>query len=260
MKRLCSVVVGIVLLSMLTSCVFVTRGIEEDRLAHLHPEIETGGPCIDGETADFGNTITTPTESSALAVATTTTYQETSSPVSDDVFVRVKEYIPDLVIDLKYATTENFTGQVIYRSDEAWLRYGTVKKMILVQQELSEQGLGLKLWDGFRPTTAQIKLWQICPDPTYVSDPNNGFSNHSRGNTVDITLVDIDGQELIMPTGFDDFSVMSDRDYSDCSQEAADNARYLEQVMQRNGFKGYYGEWWHYTDTDTYDVEFDFAP
>ncbi len=260
MKRLCSAVVGIVLLSMLTSCVFVTRGIEEDRLPHLHLEIETSGPCIDGETVAVGNTIAMPTESSALTVATTTTYQETSPPVSDDVFVRVKEYIPDLVVDLKYATIENFTGQVIYSSGEAWLRYGTVKKLKLVQEELAQQGLGLKLWDGFRPPSAQFKLWEICPDATYVSDPNKGFSSHSRGNTVDITVVDSRGAELVMPTGFDDFTTLADRDYSDCPSDAAQNARMLEELMKKYGFKGYYGEWWHYTDTDSYEVEQDFVP
>lgn len=181
-------------------------------------------------------------------------------PQSDDVFVRVADYIPGLAIDLKYAGTENFTGKVIYESQEAWLRYGTVKKLILVQQELNEMGYGLKLWDGFRPPSAQYKLWEICPDPTYVSNPNNGFSNHSRGNTVDITLVNESGNEIEMPTGFDDFTTKADRDYSDCTAAAAENARMLETIMVKHGFKGYYGEWWHYTDCDSYEVEHEFVP
>jgi D-alanyl-D-alanine dipeptidase len=129
-----------------------------------------------------------------------------------------------------------------------------------VQAELNTLGYGLKLWDGFRPPSAQFKLWEICPDPTYVSNPNNGFSNHSKGNTVDITLVDTRSNELEMPTGFDDFSTMADRNYSDCTSVAAANASLLEEIMEKHGFKGYYGEWWHYTDIDNYDVEREFVP
>jgi D-alanyl-D-alanine dipeptidase len=63
-----------------------------------------------------------------------------------------------------------------------------------------------------------------------------------------------------MPTAFDDFSAMADRDYSDCSSEAANHAMLLESIMEKYGFRGYYGEWWHYTDVDSYDVEQEFIP
>ena len=179
---------------------------------------------------------------------------------ADGDFVKVTDYIPDLVVDLRYATENNFTQQVIYDFNEVWLRCGTVKKLMALQAELREKGLGLKLWDGFRPPAAQFTLWEICPDPTYVSDPSKGFSSHSRGNTVDLTLVRSDGTELTMPTGFDDFSKLADRDYSDCTEEAADNALYLENLMIQHGFKPYSGEWWHFTDTQGYDVEEDFQP
>lgn len=182
------------------------------------------------------------------------TVTETVAEPNDEDFVLVRDYIPDIVIDLKYATTDNFTGQVIYESDEAYLRYGTVKKLILVQEELKQKGLSLKLWDGYRPPAAQWKLWDICPDANYVSNPNNGFSSHSRGNTVDVTLVDESGSELEMPTGFDDFTRLADRDYSDCSDEQRNNALLLEELMIRHGFKPYAKEWWHYSDTVKYEV------
>ena len=178
----------------------------------------------------------------------------------DGDFVKVQTYIPDMVVDLRYATDRNFTGQRIYDFEDVWLRYGTVKKLMLVQEELREQGLGLKIWDGFRPPSAQFKLWDVCPDPTYVSDPNNGFSSHSRGNTVDVALVDANGVELVMPTGFDDFSKLADRDYSDCGDEAAANALLLEEVMKKYGFRPYSGEWWHFTDTEDYPVEQEMEP
>lgn len=190
----------------------------------------------------------------------TTAPTETLPEPKDEDFVRIRDYIPDLVVDLKYATEDNFTGVVIYDFTEPWLRYGTVKKLMAVQETLKKQGLGLKLWDGFRPTSAQEKLWNICPDPTYVSKPGTGSQSHCRGIAVDVTLVDSGGSELVMPTDFDDFSDLADRDYADCSAEAARNASVLEEVMEQNGFKPYFGEWWHYSDTVSYDIANDFEP
>lgn len=178
----------------------------------------------------------------------------------DGEFARILDYLPGIYQELPYAGEDNFTDQVIYAFPDAYLRYGTIKKLIRAQQLLAEQGYSLKIWDGFRPTAAQWKLWEICPDPAYVSDPNRGFSSHSRGGTVDITLVRSDGTPLEMPTGFDDFSALADRDYSDCSPAAAENARLLETVMEACGFSGYAKEWWHFTDTDSYDVAENFCP
>jgi len=203
----------------------------------------------------FRETAPTPTPPTEETIAPTT-----PEPPGDDSFVKVSDYIPDAVIDLRYASASNFTGKRIYEFDSLYLRYGTVKKLITVQEHLRGDGYRLKFWDGFRPPAAQFRLWEICPDATYVSNPNTGFSSHSRGNTVDITLVTTDGNEIPMPTGFDDFSSLADRDYSDCDETAAANAQYLETIMSLYGFRGYYGEWWHYTDTDTYPVEEVFLP
>lgn len=193
--------------------------------------------------------------------------QEPETPVApaeeaplDTDFVRVRDYIPEIAVDLRYATAENFTGQVIYDFSDAWLRYGTVKKLAAAQAALAEQGYGLKIWDAFRPPAAQFVMWEICPDATYVANPNKEFSSHSRGNTVDLTLVDADGAEVVMPTGFDDFSPKADRDYSDVDAETAANALILERAMTDAGFKPYSGEWWHFSDTDAYDVDEAFMP
>ena len=178
----------------------------------------------------------------------------------DSAFVAVKDYIPDVGVELKYATDDNFTGRAIYDFDTCYLRYGTVKKLMAVEAELEELGLGLKIWDGFRPVSAQFALWEVCPDPKYVANPETGYSSHSRGNTVDLTLVDSSGREVEMPTGFDDFSALADRDYSDCGAEAAENARFLQSLMEGQGFSGYAGEWWHFSDTKQYAVETVFDP
>ena len=190
---------------------------------------------------------------------------ETEPPIiqpepADEDFVNVKRYIPDAVIHLAYATEENFMGRKIYDFETCWLRYGTVKKLMAVREQLREQGMTLLIWDGFRPTAAQWKLWEVCPDSTFVANPNKGFSTHSRGNTVDITLVYEDGREVVMPTEFDAFSAMADRDYRDCDPEAAANAAFLEELMEAAGFKPYAKEWWHFQDTQTYPVEEVFRP
>lgn len=175
-------------------------------------------------------------------------------------FVAVSDYIPSVSTELKYASSENFTSQVIYGFQDAFLRYGTVKKLQAVSDALAGQGFRLKIWDAFRPVSAQFMLWQAFPDDNYVANPKTGHSNHSRGNAVDLTLTDLQGNELPMPSDFDDFSPLADRDYSDCPESAAHNALLLQQVMERHGFAGYDKEWWHYADRDSYPVEEHFDP
>ena len=219
---------------------------------------EVGETAFPTETENVETVSVTETEETVPVV-------ETAAPAvmaipADKDLVKVTDYIPGVYQELKYATQENFTGQVIYGFQDAYLRYGTVKKLAGVCRDLAEMGLYLKIWDGFRPVSAQFTLWEVCPDPTYVADPNVGYSSHSRGNTLDVTLVDENGVELEMPTGFDDFSARADRDYADCTAEAANHAEILEILMEKHGFTGYAGEWWHYSDTMSYPVEREFEP
>lgn len=188
--------------------------------------------------------------------------QPTTPPEpSDEDFVRIIDYIPIARVELAYATEHNFTGSRIYDFTDGYLRYGTVKKLRAVNAELERQGVGLIIWDGFRPVAAQARLWEICPDPTFVSHPVTGKRTHCRGNTVDISVYDLaTGEPLPVPTVFDDFSDKADRDYSDCSADAAANARLLEQTMEKYGFNPYFAEWWHYSDTQDYPVEETFNP
>jgi D-alanyl-D-alanine dipeptidase len=184
-----------------------------------------------------------------------------SAGVADADFVRGSDYIPELHIDLKYAGSDNFTGETGYDFTEAYLRYGTVRKLQRVAAELAEQDYGLLLWDAFRPVGAQYRLWEAYPDPVYVADPYAGFSSHSLGNTVDVTLVRLGaGGPLPMPTEFDDFSPAADRDYSSAEAEAAANALLLEETMLRHGFLPNPVEWWHYSDADAYPAEERFSP
>lgn len=178
----------------------------------------------------------------------------------DDEYVLVNKYIPDIYVELMYATDNNFTGVRIYDFTDAYLRYGTVKKLANVQKELKEQGYSLKIWDAYRPFEAQQKLWEVYPDPNYVANPANGMKKHNLGGTVDITMVAADGTVISMPTEFDDFSLKADRNYSDIdNEEAVKNVMILQNAMENNGFTGYQGEWWDYSDTVVYEAV-DFEP
>ena len=184
----------------------------------------------------------------------------TEKEPEDDEYVLVNKYIPDIYVELMYATENNFTGVRIYDFTDAYLRYGTVKKLANVQKELKEQGYSLKIWDAYRPFEAQQKLWEVYPDPNYVANPANGMKKHNLGGTVDITMVAADGSVISMPTEFDDFSLKADRDYSDIEdEEAVKNVMILQNAMENNGFTGYQGEWWDYSDTVEYEAV-DFEP
>lgn len=219
------------------------------RTAPTFPEQLPQVPAITEPTAPV-------TQTPTVSPTTLTTLPE---PEPEEM-VRVLDYIPGIIQELRYAGEQNFTGTVIYDFTDVYLRYGTVKKLKLVQEELESLQMGLKIWDGFRPVSAQFRLWEVCPNPTYVANPKTGYSSHSRGNTVDLTLVDALGNELELPTDFDDFSSRADRDYSDCTGAQAARAITLETVMERHGFQGYWGEWWHFSDTDTYEVDKAFTP
>ena len=195
-----------------------------------------------------------PTDGDANTAKPPEPQEPLAPPANEEELVLISDYIPTIFVDLKYATTDNFTGKVIYDFEEPKLRYCTVKKLKEVQDALLEQGYSLLIWDAFRPVSAQFKLWEICPDATFVANPNKGHSSHSRGNTVDITIVTKDGKPVEMPTGFDDFTALADRDYSDVTGPALEHVKLLEDTMTAHGFKGYSKEWWHFSDTNKYAV------
>lgn len=203
--------------------------------------------------------VTEATETSEPATAPDCT-ASVAQEFSDDALVPVMDYLPELLVELKYATSDNFTGEVVYDTWEVFLRYGTVQKLMAAEAELREMGLRLKLWDAFRPVSAQAKLWGFFPDKNYVSHPVTGYRNHCRGNAVDVTLCDAEGRELEMPSEFDDFSAKADWDFSDCSEAAAENAELLRKVMENNGLMAYNSEWWHFTDETAYPVAETFEP
>jgi D-alanyl-D-alanine dipeptidase len=159
--------------------------------------------------------------------------------------VDISKVNSDIVIDMRYATENNFTNTVVYGDNVCYALPNVAAKLSNVQKALEEKGLGLKVYDCFRPKSAQQKFWDLVPDEKYVSNPAKG-SRHTRGTTVDVTLVDKDGNELEMPSEFDDFTEKAHRTYKDCSEKAKENSQLLEDLMVKEGFEPLPTEWWHF--------------
>lgn len=164
---------------------------------------------------------------------------------NNETLVNIKQVNPRILIDMRYATSNNFTGHRVYSKDICLALPIVADKLSRIQTELEKQGLGLKVYDCFRPKSAQQKFWELVPDERYVSNPAKG-SRHTRGTTVDLTLVDRDGNELEMPSGFDDFSEKAHRSFMACSAKAVRNRALLEKLMVSEGFEPLPTEWWHF--------------
>lgn len=197
----------------------------------------------------------------SATTAQTTHAATTTKPVPKDTdYVKVVDYIPTIYVELKYATDDNITGHVIYNYKDAYLRYGTVKKLIPVQNELLKAGYSMKIWDAYRTLEAQFALWKAKPNPAYIANPNRGYTSHNFGNTLDVTLVAADGSYIEVPSGFDNFTSKADRNYSDVTKEQAEHALLLQNAMIKYGFTPYQGEWWHFQDTVKYTFDKTFVP
>lgn len=179
---------------------------------------------------------------------------------SDD-FVEVVALNPQIKLDLRYATANNFLKRAVYPAARCYVRRLVAMRLDSVQRELETIGLGLKIFDGYRPLSVQKEMWKIMPDSRYVADPAKG-SRHNRGAAVDVTLVDSLGNELEMPTPFDDFSEKASHDYMKVSAQARQNRWILKMIMQKFGFFPLKDEWWHYDyrewkNYEVSDVTFD---
>ncbi|HEY9602913.1 MAG TPA: M15 family metallopeptidase [Allocoleopsis sp.] len=208
--------------------------------------------AIDGITtpqptlAQVGNTTeAVPSQSFSTASEGTTK----SSLPYDARLIDIRTVNPKIALDIRYATTNNFLKKQLYPVARCVLRGAAVKRLSQVQDELEKKGLGLKVYDCYRPLSVQKQMWQIKPDSRYVANPAQG-SRHNRGAAVDLTLVDSKGKELEMPSGFDDFTERASRSYSGASTQAKKNRQLLEDAMKKYGFIPLATEWWHFDAPD----------
>ena len=161
-------------------------------------------------------------------------------------FVRAETIYPPPLEEVRYASTYNFTGHVLYPFSAVFLHKDAAAALQKVQEDLASQGLGLKIYDGYRPLSVQARMWQIVPDERYVSDPLKSRGKHTRGTAVDVTLVDPMGNELRMPTPYDDFTEKAHRNSDKWTGEERANCLKLEAAMKRQGFVPFPYEWWHF--------------
>ncbi|HNR66470.1 MAG TPA: M15 family metallopeptidase [bacterium] len=160
--------------------------------------------------------------------------------------VDVCEMDSTILVELAYATPNNFLGQAVYSSgDRCILRRFAAERLVRAHQSLRKQGYGLKVLDAYRPLSVQEQMWAILPDSRYVADPAKG-SRHNRGAAVDVTLVDLAGNDVEMPTAFDEFSEKAASNYADLPRAALHHRSLLQQAMQEQGFSPISSEWWHF--------------
>ncbi|MFA5713725.1 MAG: D-alanyl-D-alanine dipeptidase [Bacteroidales bacterium] len=195
-------------------------------------------------------------------ISTLERYRESIEESSHNSLVDLEIVIPGVELDIRYATENNFTGKKIYTKPKAWLRKGAAEALKKINRELNNEGLAIKIFDAYRPYAASLFFYEVYPDTNYVAAPWVG-SIHNRGAAVDLTLIDLsDGNELAMPTPFDDFTEKAHHTYSNLTQEESANRFKLLTVMERYGFERFQTEWWHYnfiseTPYPLMDISFD---
>lgn len=151
----------------------------------------------------------------------------------------------DVDINLVYATKDNLSGHVIYRTPDCYLHERAAELLRRAVHLARPLGLRLKIFDAYRPAEAQWALWNALPDPEFVADPRRG-SPHTRGVAIDLTLIDRNGCELEMGTGFDQAVPQSHHGSTDVSVIAQKNRFTLLGIMMAAGWDNYKNEWWHY--------------
>lgn len=149
-------------------------------------------------------------------------------------------------LDIRYATANNFMKTPLYPVAKSYLRAPAAHALADVQRELASRGLGIKVFDAYRPYRVTEAMWEPIRNPDFVADPAKG-SRHNRGAAVDLTLIDVrTGQELPMPTGYDDFTPRAAHAFMDLPAAALASRATLRTVMEKHGFDALPSEWWHY--------------
>lgn len=160
--------------------------------------------------------------------------------------IDLEKFVPGLVMDIRYATTNNFTGEKIYNMAKAYARRPVAESLKKIQAELKLQGLGIKMFDAYRPYKATVKFYEVYRDTTYVASPYSG-SRHNRGCALDLTIVDLKtGKELPMPTDYDSFKKEAWPSTQVSDPVIRKNRQLLISTMEKYGFKVNGSEWWHY--------------
>lgn len=184
------------------------------------------------------------------------TYNSTIKYDGNKQMVDIKKLIPNIILDIRYATTKNFMHTKLYPGiHTTYLRLPAAKALQSVQKELNKIGLGLKIYDAYRPYSVTEKMWEPIKDDRYVANPKSG-SGHNRGAAVDVTMIDLKTKkELAMGTGYDNFSDTAHQTFMRLPEIVLSNRDLLKALMEKYGFKTLETEWWHYSLPNAKDFE-----
>ena len=169
-------------------------------------------------------------------------------------------------LDIRYATENNFVGKAVYPQARAFLQRPAAEALVRVNKKLRKRGLGLVIFDGYRPWSITKLFWEVTPEDKrkFVANPEKG-SKHNRGCAVDLSIFDLKtGQLIDMPSGYDEFSERASPDYAGGTAEQRKNRDMLRKLMEHEGFTVNPNEWWHFDyknwqDYAIYDISFDQA-
>ena len=181
-------------------------------------------------------------------IAIEKSYRQTLTIDSNKQMKNLQQLIPAIVLDLRYASANNFVNQAVYPEGTTitFLRAPAANALLHVQEELQTKGLGLKIFDAYRPYLVTVKFWELIKDERYVANPTKG-SGHNRGLAVDVTIIDLNrGVELDMGTGFDNFTDSAHHSFTQLPTTVLQNRKLLKDVMLKHGFNSLETEWWHY--------------
>jgi D-alanyl-D-alanine dipeptidase len=182
--------------------------------------------------------------------------------VADTLLTEVQSLDPTIVVELRYATPNNFTGAPLpgYLANRAYLRREAAAALARVQRDLRSRRLGIKIFDGYRPVRATLAMVDWTERTNRPDLLRDGYiasrSRHNLGLAIDLTLIDLaTGRELEMGTPFDTFSAAAHT--ANASGEAAANRQKLKSAMEREGFVNYDQEWWHFSFSVPNPLRFD---
>ena len=173
---------------------------------------------------------------------------------------------PSIKLDIRYATHDNFVGRPVYPQARAFLQKPAATAVVRVHKKLKEKGLGIVIFDGYRPWTITKLFWDVVPEDKrkFVANPETG-SKHNRGCAVDLSIFDLTtGQLIDMPSGFDEFTERASPDYKGGTAQQTANREMLRKLMESEGFTVNPNEWWHFDykswqDYAINDISFDEA-
>lgn len=165
---------------------------------------------------------------------------------SNRALVNLKKFIPDIVLDIKYASNQNVFYEKLYPRPRAMVRLPVARALAAVQAELRKSGWGIKIFDAYRPYQVTCRMWERMPDSIYMGKPWRG-SRHNRGIALDLTLIEWrTRKELPMPTPYDALIYPSHPDFQQLSAEVIRNRDTLINIMKKYGFTVARNEWWHF--------------